>query len=134
MQVQMKTSLLKDNLGIILTLESLSDRGEQSPLSAQLILNRSLVDDDGNICLSPSVGFQDALDIIDTLKSELDILAGETVLWFARNIELRHAHTSIILNGSGGNAGRDSSGGRGCASGSTSQPPQLRLVSPARRP
>lgn len=94
----MKTVLNKGNLGIVLNMRTLLPNDEQSPLSAHLILNRCVVDDDGNICLTVPVGFHDILDHVDVLKAELDSLANETVLWLARNIAFRRARFSVISN------------------------------------
>jgi hypothetical protein len=94
----MKTVLQKSTFGIVLTLRDFSDANDTPPLSAHLILNRRLIDDDGRMCLTASTGFHGVLDMIDALKSELDSLANETVLWLAQNIVSRRARFSVISN------------------------------------
>jgi len=94
----MKTLLYKDNLGVVLNVQSPWRSDGQSPMSGHLILNRYHVDNDGNICLSAPDGFQGILDHVDVLKYELDQLANETVLWLAKNIALRRARLSVIAN------------------------------------
>ena len=94
----MKTVLQRDNLGMVLSLQSTGENAAQSPMSGHLILNRLRVDDDGNICLSSPDGFQGILDQVEQLKFELDQLANETVLWLAQNIALRRARLSLVAN------------------------------------
>ena len=94
----MKTVLNRNKLGIVLCLEPHWEENGQGPLSAQVILNKLLIDDDGNVCLNASTGFHGILDVIDSLKSELDSLANETVLWLAHNIALRRARFCVISN------------------------------------
>jgi len=94
----MKTVLQRDNLGMVLSLQSTGEHVGQSPMTGHLILNRLRVDDDGNICLSSPDGFQGILDQVEQLKFELDQLANETVLWLAQNIALRRARLSLVAN------------------------------------
>jgi hypothetical protein len=94
----MKTAFAKDKLGLVLEMKPMSAVGDQSPLSAHLILNRCLIDDDGNICVTAPEGLLGVLDLIDLLKSELDGLANEAVLWFAQNIALRRTRLHLISN------------------------------------
>lgn len=117
----MKTVLQKDAFGIVLTLGDLSSGIDGSPLAAHLILNRYLLDDDGQLCLAPSKGFLGILDTIDALKAELDSLGNETVLWFAQNIALRRARFSVITNDDFKTFG-GAKGGGGYASGGTPPP------------
>jgi len=117
----MKTVLQRSTFGIVLTLEGLSNESDKPPLSAHLILKRRLIDDDGYMCLAASTGFHGVLDIIDALKSELDSLANETVLWLAQNIVSRHARFSVVSN-DGFEAMGGEKGGGGYASGGTPPP------------
>jgi hypothetical protein len=94
----MKTVLQRDNLGIVLSMQSSWDDAGQSPMTGHLILNRLRVDDDGNICLSSPDGFQGILDQVEELKFELDQLANETVLWLANNIAVRRPRLSLVAN------------------------------------
>jgi len=120
-QVSMKTVLQRSTFGIVLTLEGLSNGSDKPPLSAHLILNRRLIDDDGYMCLAASTGFHAVLDIIEALKSELDSLANETVLWLAQNIVSHRARFSVISN-DGFNALGGEKGGGGYASGGNPPP------------
>jgi hypothetical protein len=92
-----KVVLNKSNLGIVLNGQS-SPGNDQSPLLAHLILNGFVVDDDGNICLSEPVSFQSILDLVETLKAELDGLADETLFYLAQNIALHRARASVASN------------------------------------
>ena len=94
----MKTVLEKSTFGVVLTLRDFSHSNETPALSAHLILNRRLIDDDGCMCLAASTGFHGVLDMIEALKSELDSLANDTVLWLAQNIVSRRARFSVISN------------------------------------
>jgi hypothetical protein len=91
----MRTCLKKRNFGLVLQLNA-PNRTDCGPLSAQLIANSSFVSDDGNICLLPAGGLEDVLDGIDGLKRELDELANETILWFAKTITLRRTRLAIV--------------------------------------
>jgi hypothetical protein len=118
----MKTILERETFGIVLDRDSVPAGSKQGTLSAHVILSRCPIDDDGNICLSASAGFLDILDTIDLLKSELDSLANETVLWFAQNIAIRRARIAIASNDELETALGGDKGGGGCDSGSTSPP------------
>ena len=107
----MKTALAKDKLSLILKTGTTSAGGDQSPLSGHLILNRCLIDDDGNICVTAPVDLLGILDLIDALKSELDTLGNEAVLWFAQTVALRRARLKIIANDHDESAAVDSIAG-----------------------
>jgi len=92
-----KVVLNKSNLGIVLNRQSSADN-HQSSLLAHLILNGFVVDDDGNICLSEPVGFQGILDLVESLKAELDGLADETLFYLAQNIALHRARGAVASN------------------------------------
>ena len=128
----MKAVLEKSTFGVVLTLRDLSNVNDTPPLSAHLILNRRLVDDDGRMCLAASTGFHGVPDMIEALKSELDSLANETVLWLAQNIVSRRSRFTVISN-DGFNPFGGGKGGGGYPSGSTPPPHPFGTSSHLRR-
>jgi hypothetical protein len=91
----MKTILQKKTFSVVLQLGTHS-KG-QPPLTAHMILNHCDLDDDGNICLSSLMDAQGTLDVIDSLKTELDCLANEITSRCAQKAA-RRAHFSVISN------------------------------------
>ena len=92
----MKTILQKKTFSLVLQLGTQSK--EQPSLTASVVLSHCDLDDDGNICLSSSTNAHGILETIDSLKSELDVLANEIVSWLAHSVTLRRAQFSIISN------------------------------------
>ena len=100
----MKTTISKNLLGMVLELNRAEQNPGQPPFSAYVIVNRLRLDDDGNICLGSSGGLQETLDQIDEIKSELDQLANECVLEFARSVAANHSKLRIVSTASGAGA------------------------------
>lgn len=94
----MKTTRAKGTLGIVLKMEPSSAGAADYPYSAHLILNRCVIDDDGNICVTAPAGLLGVLDLVDLLKAELDGLANEAVLCLAQAIALRGPRQDGIAN------------------------------------
>jgi hypothetical protein len=84
----MKTMRTRDKLAIVLKMEPSLAGAAEVPYSAHVILNRCVIDDDGNICLTAPAGLLSVLDLIDQLKAELDGLGNEAVLCLAQAITL----------------------------------------------
>jgi len=95
----MEAARTKTNLGVILKLDALTPSDNSAPFVAHLVLNRLLLDDDGNICLTTPMGLHSFLETIDELKSELDGLANDAILWLAGSIASRRARFAVISNG-----------------------------------
>ena len=96
----MKTVIQKNALGIVLD-STLLDSTE-GPLKAHLVLNHRLQDENGYSRVTPTAGFLEILDIIDSLKAELDCLANETILWLAQSIASRRTRFGVISSRTGG--------------------------------
>jgi hypothetical protein len=93
--VRMKTILQKKTFSVVIQLET-HGKGQPS-LTAHMILNHFDLDDDGNICLSSLTDVQGTLNVIDSLKTELDCLAYEIASRRAQTA-VRRAHFSVISN------------------------------------
>jgi len=99
----MEATRTKTNLGVILKLDALTSTDNGSaPFAVHLVVNRLQLDDDGNICLTAPMGLHSFLEAIDKLKSELDGLANEAILWLAGSIASRRVRFSVISNNIGG--------------------------------
>jgi hypothetical protein len=98
----MEATRTKTNLGLILKLDALTSANDISePFSVHLVVNRLQLDDDGNICLTSPMGLHSFLEAIDVLKSELDGLANDAILWLARSIASRRVRFTVISNSGG---------------------------------
>ena len=99
----MEATRTKTNLAVILKLDPLTSTKEISaPFTVHLVVNRLQLDDDGNICLTAPMGLHNFLEAIDTLKSELDGLANDAILWLAGSIASRRVRFAVISNSIGG--------------------------------
>jgi hypothetical protein len=107
---QMKTSICKGLLGMVLEVNLTEHDPGQPPFSAHVIVNRLQLDDDGNICLSSCGGLQETLDQIDGIKSQLDQLASECVLELARSVAFGHPKLRLVSTSGGGEALNGSNG------------------------
>ena len=102
----MEATRTKTSLGVILKLDALTSTSNISaPFVVHLVVNRIQLDDDGNICLTAPMGLHGFLDAIDNLKSELDGLANDAILWLAGSIASRRVRFAVISNTIGGRAG-----------------------------
>ena|SRR5665213_2453403 len=105
---EIKATRNSGNLGIVLRLESLAGGTSGAPFWAHIVLNRFVVDDDGNVCLTSPAGLNGILDAIDELKRELDDLGNQAVLWLAGSIASRRAVFSVVPDcGDKNTAGKD---------------------------
>ena len=99
----MEATRTKTNLGVILKLDALTSTSDGStPFVVHLVVNRLQLDDDGNICLTEPMGLHSFLEAIDKLKSELDGLANDAILWLADSIASRRVRFAVISNTIGG--------------------------------
>jgi len=124
----MKTVIQKSSLGIVLDSMALGGPNAPAPLRAHLVLNHRLLDDDGYCRVTDTAGFLEILDIIDSLKAELDSLANDTILWFAQTIASRRMRFAVVSN-----ASRERGGGIDGEDNRTIVPPSLahRRLAPA---
>jgi len=99
----MEATRTKTNLGVILKFDALTSKNDISaPFVVHLVVNRLQLDDDGNICLTTPMGLHSFLEAIDKLKSELDGLANDAILWLAGSIASRRVRFAVISNSVGG--------------------------------
>jgi hypothetical protein len=116
----MEATRTKTNFALILKLDALATSDQPAPFAAHLVLNRLLIDEDGNVCLTKPMGLHSLLDAIDDLKSELDGLANDAILWVAGSIASRRARFAIFSNGIGGVGEKWTSDGDGSTNGTPS--------------
>lgn len=98
----MEATRTMKNLALILKLDALASNDKAGSFSAHLVLNQFQIDDDGYVCVTRPMGLHGFLDAVDELKSELDCLANDAILWLAGSIASRRAKFAVISNCVGG--------------------------------
>lgn len=94
----MKTVIRRNSFGIVLDGSGLRATNLPTALSAQLILNNKVLDENGNLCVTGRTGFREIVQAIDSLKSELEELTADTMLWLLKSIASPRTTFQIISN------------------------------------